>query len=338
MKALLLSIVISFFTTYFAMPYLIKFLTAAGILGVDLNKKTKPKLPASGGICVAVGILAGLLFYVGIETFVYGGQDTSVQLLAAVSSILIVTFTGLLDDLNVKSRVVDTKDGKNLKVGFPQWLKPLLTLPAAIPLMVINAGETSMLIPFLGKINFGLFYPLLLIPIGVVGMSNAINLLGGFNGVEAGMGFVYMGSLGLYSLLYSSNPIGSVIFLISAAALLAFTRYNWFPAKILPGDSLTYLLGAAVVTGVVLGNIERAGIIAMTPFFIEFLLKARSRFKASCLGVVKPDGKIMPRYNGKIYSLTHVVMKFGNFTERQITIILILVQVAFCSIIFLKPF
>jgi len=337
-KALLLSIAISFFTTYYATPHLIKFLTAAGILGMDLNKKGRPKLPASGGICVATGILAGLLFYVGVETFLYGGQATSLQLLAAVSSILIVTFGGLLDDLNVKSRAIITKDGKNVKVGFPQWFKPLLTLPAAIPLMVINAGTTSMLIPLIGKVNFGILYPLLLIPIGVVGVSNAINLLGGFNGVEAGMGIASMASLGVYSLLYSTEPIGSVIFLISASSLLAFLKYNWFPAKILPGDSLTYLLGAIIVTGIVLGNIERAGIIVMAPFVIEFLLKARSGFKASCLGNVDAEGKIHSKYSGKIYSLTHVVMRFGNFTERQITIIMILIQLCFCSIIFLKPF
>jgi UDP-N-acetylglucosamine--dolichyl-phosphate N-acetylglucosaminephosphotransferase len=279
-----------------------------------------------------------LLAYVGIETFVYGGQNTSLQLLAAVSSILIVTFSGLFDDLNVKSRTIKTKDGKNVKVGFPQWLKPLLTLPAAIPLMVISAGETSMLIPLIGKVNFGVLYPLLLIPIGVVGMSNAVNLLGGFNGAEAGMGLVYMSSLGLYSLLYNLDPIGSVIFLVSAASLLAFLRYNWFPAKILPGDSLTYLLGALAIAGIVLGNIERAGIIAMTPFLIEFLLKARKKFKASCLGVVGEDEKIRSKYDGKIYSLTHIIMKFGNFTERQMTAILMLVELFFCFIIFLKPF
>jgi len=335
---MLISIAISFFTTYFATPLLIKFLTAAGILGMDLNKKNKPKLPASGGICVATGILAGLLSYVGIETFVNNGQTTSLQLLAAVSSILIVTFAGLLDDLNVKSHITKTKDGSNVKVGFSKWwIKPLLTLPAAIPLMVINAGETTMLIPFLGNVNVGILYPLLFIPVGVVGMANAVNLLGGFNGIEAGMGFVYMTSLGLYSLLYSRDPIGSVIFLISAASLLAFLKYNWLPAKILPGDSLTYFLGALVIAGIALGNIERAGIIAMTPFIIEFLLKVRSRFSASCLGVVGEDGKIKSR-NGKIYSLTHVVMKFGNFTEKQIVIIFILIELAFCSIMFLKPF
>jgi len=324
--------------TYFATPHLIKFLLAIGVLGTDINKRNKPRLPASGGICVAIGILAGLLSYVGIETFVYGGQGTSLQLLAAASSILIVTFSGLLDDLNVKSYAIKTKDGKNVKVGFPQWVKPLLTLPAAIPLMVISAGETSMLIPLFGKVDFGVLYPLLLIPVGVVGMSNAINLLGGFNGVEAGMGLVYVTSLGIYSILYGQGPIGSVIFLVAAASLLAFLRYNWLPAKILPGDSLTYLLGSLVIAGVVLGNIERAGIIAMVPFVIEFLLKARSGFKASCLGVVSPDGKIKPRYNGKIYSLTHVVMKLGVSEERKITIALMLIELFFCSLIFLKPF
>ena len=256
MKALIISAMVSFFTTFIITPNAMRFLYAAGIVGIDIHKKKKPKLPASGGTCVALGILSGLLTFVGIKTFVYGIQETSIYLLAAVSSILLVTFIGLVDDLNVKSRPVQTKDGKNIKIGFPSWLKPFLTLPAAIPLMVISAGETTMAIPFIGDINFAFFYPLLLVPIGVVGASNMVNMLGGFNGVEAGMGMIYTLSLGLFSLLYGKE-ISAIIFLTTFAALIAFLKYNWYPAKILPGDSLTYLLGSIVAVGVIVGNMEK---------------------------------------------------------------------------------
>jgi len=336
---LLVSILISFVATFFVTPYFIKFLYLAGIVGLDLQKKGKPKLPTSGGICVAFGILAGLLSYIGLHTFVSGSEVDAMPLLAVTSSILIVMFVGLLDDLNVKSRAVKTKEGYDIRVGFPQWIKPLLTLPAAIPLMVISAGETSMAIPLIGRVHFGIFYPLLLIPIGMVGASNAVNLLAGFNGLEAGMGIVYFLGLGIFGLLHGSAESevlnGAVVFLTAFAALAGFIRYNWYPAKILPGDSLTYLLGSMVAAGVIVGNMERSGILVMLPFIIEFFLKLRIKFRATCLGKLREDGKLNPPYGKKIYSWTHFLMNLKPMTEKQVTITLILIQLGFTAIIFL---
>ncbi len=340
---LLISILISFVTTFFITPFFIKFLYLAGIVGLDLQKKGRPKLAASGGTCVAFGILAGLLSYIGLHTFVSGSEIAVdiIPLLAVTSSILIVMFVGLLDDLNVKSRAVKTKEGYDIRVGFPQWIKPLLTLPAAIPLMVISAGETTMVIPLIGKVPFGIFYPLLLIPIGMVGASNAVNLLAGFNGLEAGMGIIYFLGLGIFGLLHRSAGTdilnGSVIFLTAFAALAGFIKYNWYPAKILPGDSLTYLLGSTVAGGVIVGNMERSGILVMLPFIIEFLLKSRIKFKATCLGKLREDGKLDPPYGRKIYSWTHAIMKLRPMTEKQVTVTLILIQLVFTVVPFL-PF
>ncbi|MFB0567637.1 MAG: hypothetical protein ACETVM_03530 [Candidatus Bathyarchaeia archaeon] len=340
---LLISILISFATTSFVTPFFTKFLYLAGIVGLDLQKRGKPRLATSGGICVAFGILAGLLSYIGLHTFVLGSEiDVDViPLLAVTSSILIVMFVGLLDDLNVKSRAVKTKEGYDIRVGFPQWIKPLLTLPAAIPLMVISAGETTMAIPLIGRVHFGIFYPLLLIPIGMVGASNAVNLLAGFNGLEAGMGIVYFFGLGIYGLLHGrAGPDilnGSVIFLAAFAALVGFIRFNWYPARILPGDSLTYLLGSTVAAGVIVGNMERSGILVMLPFIIEFLLKMRVKFKATCLGKLREDGKLNPPYGRKIYSWTHALMNLKPMTEKQVTVTLILIQFGFTVVPFL-PF
>ncbi|MEM0232986.1 MAG: hypothetical protein QXL22_03090 [Candidatus Nezhaarchaeales archaeon] len=324
--------IISFIVSLFVTPYFMKFLNLVGVVGLDLQKKDKPKLPTSGGVCVAFGVLAGLLSYVGIKTFVYGLRVEVIPILAIISSTLMVTFVGLLDDLNVRERAVKTKEGEDIRVGLPQWVKPILTLPAAVPLMVIKAGHTTMSLPFIGEVDFGILYSLFLIPIGVVGASNAVNLLGGFNGMETGMGIVYMLSLGVYALL--NRSVAAVVFLVSFASLLGFIRYNWYPARILPGDSLTYLLGSLVACGVIVGNMERAGVIVLTPFIVEFFLKARSRFKASCLGVLREDGRLDPPYGSKVYSLTHLVLQLRP-TEKQVTLTMILVEATFSSIIFL---
>ena len=330
MMILLLSMAIAFFTTFLIAPYFMQFLRAGGIVGLDLHKKDRPKLPTSGGTCVAFGLLAGLLSYIGLTTFLEGPMPHMTDMLAVISSVLIIMFVGFLDDLNVKAHAVLTKEGLDIRVGFPQWAKPLLTLPAAVPLMVVNAGETIMSIPLIGPVDFGILYPLLLIPIGVVCASNAVNLLAGFNGSESGMGMAYLLGLGVFALMRGN--FAAAIFLTAFAAVAGFIKYNWYPTKFLPGDSLTYLLGAVVASGVIVGNMEKVGLIVMIPFIIELLLKLGSKLKASCLGKLRPDGKLDPPYGRKIYSITHIIMNIKPMTEKQVTIILILIEAAFVAI------
>jgi len=340
LNIILISSLISFIVTFYITPQFIRFFYSAKILAIDLHKKNKPKLPTSGGICVMFGVLSGLLTYIGVQTFVYNIKN--IYLLAAISTILIATLVGLLDDIrnpigksNYEKKRINKKYETKSKSGLAQWIKPILTLPAAIPLMVVNAGVTTLSIPFIGTINFGIIYPLVLIPIGVVVCSNAVNLIGGFNGSEAGMGIVYFLSLAIYSYLHGIN---NIIFLSAAAALFAFLIYNWYPAKILPGDSLTYLLGSTVAAGVIIGNMEKAGVILMMPFIIEFFLKARSRFRASCLGILRKDGKLDPPYGKKIFSITHILMNIKKMTEKQVTFCLIAIEIFFGLILFFGIF
>ncbi|HLC39439.1 MAG TPA: hypothetical protein VJJ76_00995 [archaeon] len=332
------SIATALIVTVFITPWFIRFFKAIRLVGLDLHKKKSPVLPTSIGIPVTVGILGGLFLYIAFKTFVVNSLVTEnlTDMLALISSVMIIAFVGIFDDLNVSRRkVLNIKNGeRDTRVGLPQWLKPLLTLPAAIPLMAVNAGVSTLTIPFLGSFNFGILYPLLLVPIGVIGAANMVNMIGGFNGMEIGMGLVYTLSLGLFAL--QINNFAAVIFLITFAALLGAWKFNIYPAKMLPGDSLTYLLGAIVAAGVITGNMEKVGIIVMVPFIIEGILKARSGFKATSLGKLRPDGKLDPPYGRKIYSLTHVVMNLGKFTERQVVLIMILIQAAFAVIPFLN--
>lgn len=326
MITIIISSIVAFLTTLIITPAIIRFFSQIGIVGIDQHKKEKPILPSSGGICVALGILSGLLSFIGLETFVVGNSSRTVtSLLAIISSVLIVTLIGLFDDLNITSRKVKVKGIKEIRIGLSQWMKPLLTLPAAIPLMVISAGSSQIVLPIIGLIDVGILYPLLFIPVGIVGASNAVNLLGGFNGLEAGMGIIYMIGLGTFAVL-TNNQV-AILFIVSAAALLAFIKFNWYPAKILPGDSLTYLLGSLLAAGIITGNMERLGIIFMAPFFIEFILKLRSGLKASSLGTLRKDGTIENMYGKSVYSITHVVINYMKVNERQITMIFIFAEI-----------
>jgi len=319
-----LSAIVAFVVTYIATNWLIRYLRRINLVVKDMNKKNTPLVPISGGLSVMSGIFTGLMIYIFIQTFYYKYTSTLIYLLAGLISILMITFVGFLDDLIIKKSKESSK-------GLKQWQKPLLTLSAAVPLMVVNAGVTTMTFPILGRIDIGLIYPLILIPIGVVGAANMINILAGFNGIEVGMGIVYTGMLGLYA-YFNNREVAVVLSLITLFALIAFYFYNKYPAKILPGDSLTYLLGAIIACIAILGNIEKAAVIASIPFFIEFVLKLRSKFKAKSYGYFE-NGKIKSYHNNKIYSIPHLLTRTGRYTEKQVFWFMILIELLFSSLI-----
>ena len=321
---ILFSSLLGFLITLVVTPKITQYLIKINVIVKDMNKKDKPLVPISGGLGVATGFFIGIMLYLFINTFFYEDTENLTFLLAAVLSILIITLIGFIDDLSVKL------GEKGIYLGLKQWQKPLLTLFAAIPLMVINAGTSVVSLPFFGQINLGIIYALILVPVGVVGASNMVNLLAGFNGVEAGMGIIYTGMLGLFAYLHGGT-VAAVIAFITFGSLIAFFIYNKYPAKILPGDSLTYLLGAVMVSIAILGNIEKAALIASIPFFVEFVLKFRGKFKKQSYGYWK-NGKIQSLYK-KIYSIHHFFTITGKFTEKQITYFSILIELFFCSLI-----
>lgn len=314
---ILLLSAISFITTLTALPYLIRYLRRIDLVVKDQNKKDLPLVPISGGLAVMAGIFMSLMAYIFIRTFIHHDDTLLLDFFSAMTTILLITFVGFIDDSIIKR-------SKDASAGLKQWQKPLLTLVASIPLVVINAGETTMSLPFLGTVNFGLVYPLLIIPLIVIVAANMVNLLAGINGLEGGMGLVYFGMLGLYA-FYNNNYIAAVLSLVTLFALVAFLKFNWYPAKIFPGDSLTYLLGAVLACIAILGNMEKAVIIISIPFAIEFFLKARSRFKAQSFGQYS-KGKVKSLHGDSIYSLVHLFTQEGKYTEQQITIRLMIFE------------
>jgi len=315
---------ISFFITLVSIPPLIKYLKRVGLTVKDQNKKGRPLIPLSGGIAVAAGIFFGIMAYVFIRMLIFHDQNLLLYFFAGMTTILLMTFIGFIDDSIIKKN-------KDASAGLRPWQKILMTLGAAVPLVAINAGETIVFLPFVGSVNLGLLYTLVIVPLMIVFFSNAVNILAGFNGLETGLGLIYLGSLGLYAYA-NGGYVAATIALVTFAALLAFIKFNWYPAKIFPGDSLTYLLGSVLACIAILGNIEKAAMIVSIPFFIEFLLKARSGFKAQSFGYWK-NGRVNSLYGDKIYSLTHLFTRTGKFSEKQIVIFLMLLELIFALLI-----
>ncbi|MDJ0285001.1 phospho-N-acetylmuramoyl-pentapeptide-transferase, partial [Bacillus bombysepticus] len=104
---------------------------------------------------------------------------------------------------------------------------------------------TSINIPFLnGQINFGLFY-IPFVMFYFAGVTNAVNLTDGLDGLATSVTVLVTTFLGIIS--YNLGHISLAIFCVAlAGALLAFLRFNAFPARVFMGDTGSLALGGAV--------------------------------------------------------------------------------------------
>ena len=282
-------------------------LKGAGIVARDLHKPDQPQIPTMGGLAIIAGFSAGILLAVGLSAFLPSSlQVKQAELLALLGTVLLIAIIGIIDDL----------------LGMRQWAKALLPLVASLPLVAIKAGHTQMTIPLIWPVDFGIFYPLFLVPLGVTGAANAVNMLAGFNGLEAGMGALAVASMAIIA--YSIKSTTALIIASSAlGALLATLYFNWYPAKVFIGDVGTLSIGAIIASAVIIGNFEAAGVILIIPYAVDFLLKAKNRFPSSGWWGIYNDGKLYCPPNGPV-GLCQLVMKiFGGIYERSLVLILI---------------
>ena len=298
-----ISAVIAFLGTYLITPRMIERLRYRKITGIDLHKRNRPRIPTMGGVIIAGGYFIGTLFLLVIFNGLFA------EISAATSSILMICMIGMIDDI----------------LDLSQRTRVFLPIIASLPLMVAVSSERTMLIPLVGEVSLGLLYPLLIVPIGIVAASNLTNMLAGMNGLEIGMGAIAVASL-IISAWISGKWTCMLILTPMLGALLAFFRYNFYPARIFPGNSGTYLIGAVIAAAVILGDMEMLGVIALLPYIAEFFVKAGTLFQGECYGVLNPDGTLSPPNPNHIESLTHLIMRLRRSTEKEIVIRLWLLE------------
>jgi UDP-N-acetylglucosamine--dolichyl-phosphate N-acetylglucosaminephosphotransferase len=320
-----LILLFSFFVTLFLTKRWIKSAKAANLVGKDMNKISQPMVPRSGGLIVAVVICFSMLFYIFLKTFSLLGIPSSnvIEVYAISATVLLAGFIGFIDDV------------LGWKEGLSQLQKVLLTIPIALPLTVINAGQSIIQLPILGNVDLGLLYPLLIVPLGVIGATNGFNLLAGYNGLETSMGLVIFAIFGFTALIGVKLWIALVAFIIYAC-LLAFLAYNWYPAKVFPGNSFSYAIGALIATLAILGDMERIAVWLFIPYYLEILLYFRARVidkMGDVQAFAKPneDGSLELPYD-HIYDTTHLaiwVLKKvkRKVFERDVVLFIIVVQI-----------
>jgi UDP-N-acetylglucosamine--dolichyl-phosphate N-acetylglucosaminephosphotransferase len=317
------AVIIAFLIVLLAMPTTIRTLKEKGKVGIDVHKSAKPEVPKGGGYVVLFAIVTSLLVIIGYITFIRA-EAVDPALLAALVSILMAGMIGLLDD----------------NLDFRTRTKIALPLIASIPMAVMAVGTTTISIPFVGTVEFGAFYPLIIVPLIMTFIIDSTNMYGGMNGLEAGLAAVnssavvsYVFLLPLFTgnaLMQSQLDSGTVAAALLGAAL-AFLIYNKYPAKILPGDVGRLPIGAAIAVALILGNMDRLAIIIFAPFAVNFLLYIiyRIHVKRTGMDYVKFAS---PREDGTLEVVGPFTMYwvlphfFKNMTEKKNVLLLVIFQ------------
>ncbi|NPA87940.1 phospho-N-acetylmuramoyl-pentapeptide-transferase [Caminibacter pacificus] len=247
----IISFFIAFLLTLYLMP---KFITWAKEKATqpiyDLapeNHQQKSKTPTMGGVVFISSAIIAIILTVKFNFF------TIISLLSALGFMLI----GIMDDWG-KIKGKSNQAGLSAKRKFIlQWILAFLIAFA----LYFYGFDTSLYIPFYKYpvIDMGIF-AVVFWAFVIVGMSNAVNLTDGLDGLATIPSVFSFLTLSIF-LYFSGNAIFSrylylpfelgvgevvVISMALMGALLGFLWYNANPAEIFMGDSGSLTLGALI--------------------------------------------------------------------------------------------
>ena len=203
--------------------------------------KHKQGTPTMGGMMFILGIvIAVILSMVLSSVFAVNQTDLlKTKLYAGLCMSLGFGLIGFLDDYIsvVKKRNLGLKEGQKLILQF-------LVAGSYFFSCHLSGDDTATIIPFVGKVDFGIFYYILSILI-IVGIVNAVNFTDGIDGLNSTVCFFsFIGLTVCASIL--SIPGISLFGYAAAAGCLGFLVWNFHPAKVIMGDTGSLFLGGVL--------------------------------------------------------------------------------------------
>ncbi|MGB6680251.1 MAG: MraY family glycosyltransferase, partial [Candidatus Bathyarchaeia archaeon] len=211
----------------FAITPLIRLLAKkADIYDIPSERKIHSQpVPLLGGIPIFIAFNLTLLIGYLIHN-IYIEEFLSSNWKSLLFCQIIILAIGIYDDI------------KRLEPG----IKFLLQILVGVLLVISGFGIQNISNPITGHtIHLG-FLSIFITILWVVGITNALNLIDGLDGLAAGTSLI--ASITIFTIAFFNQNIGiALIALIIAGAILGFLKYNFHPAKIFLGDSGSLLLG-----------------------------------------------------------------------------------------------
>jgi UDP-GlcNAc:undecaprenyl-phosphate GlcNAc-1-phosphate transferase len=240
------SLLVAMAVTWTVTPAVISLAGRLGALDIPGGRKTHSSpVPRIGGLAVFLGFMAGMAF----AAFATGNLLTIPQTgvywrgLAIAATGLLVA--GLIDDL----------------YGLRYYWKFAAQILAAV--YVWNCGFRIETIshPFSGNLDLELLsFPLTLL--WIVGITNAVNLIDGLDGLAAGIALIT--TVAVAVIAFARGQLGVTAAAVAlAGSLIGFLRFNFNPARIFLGDSGSMFLGFVLAVTSVRGSQKGPTVVAI---------------------------------------------------------------------------
>ncbi|UVT21015.1 MAG: undecaprenyl/decaprenyl-phosphate alpha-N-acetylglucosaminyl 1-phosphate transferase [Nitrospira sp.] len=172
-------------------------------------------IPRVGGLAFAVGACASIAWW--------GARDAT-TFSVLVGCVIIVAF-GVWDD----------------RVDLSYRTKLVGQILAAMA-VVIGGDIWFTTLPFLPDVEVPAWVGALVTIVFLVGVSNAVNLTDGLDGLAGGLSFLTLSGIAYLAFL-ANDSVVLTLTVPFLGALLGFLRYNTYPARIFMGDGGSQLLG-----------------------------------------------------------------------------------------------
>lgn len=282
------------------------------------RKHQAGSVPRLGGVAIALGLVLGGS---GAAISLWGRLGSTVgrgELFALAFGTATVFLVGVLDDL----------------VGVSAAKKLLFQLVAAWPLVHAGWAFEVMRLPLVGEVHLGLlggFVSLL----WMVGVTNAINLIDGLDGLAGGVVTIIAVSFLGYAMLQGNA--GTVILMAAVAgSCVGFLRHNWEPARVFMGDSGSLMLGFLLAATSVHSSLKAPAAVAiLVPILalgvpvMDTLLVMTVRFLDRPKSAL--TGRFLRMFHADRQHLHHLLAHFGG-ERRRIVALIYCVVLSFCAL------
>lgn len=284
--AVILALLLSFTTT----PAVRAFAYVIGAIDVPRDNRrmhTKP-IPRIGGLSIFIAFVVSTLIFCKVDQ----------NLIAIYTGGLLIVLVGIIDDVK----------------AINAWAKFAAQILAA--LIAVMCGVKLEFINFFGQyINFGV----LSIPITVlwiVGLTNAINLIDGLDGLACGVSAICSISL-FFVTLIKGDFHSATITAVLAAACIGFLPFNSNPAKIFMGDTGALFLGYTFAVLSVEGVFKMHTVLSFMIPIVIFALPLFDTINAFTRRILAHRSPFSPDKN----HLHHKLIEQGFSQKQSVSII-----------------
>lgn len=186
------------------------------------NKRTvhHGKISRIGGVAIYLAFMITMAVFVDVDRTING----------IVLSSSIMFFAGLIDDL----------------IDMRPLVKLCFQLISAFVLLYFGVGIDVLRLPF-GLTFDSPWISAIFTIVWVVGITNALNLIDGLDGLAGGMSVVVLFVVGSLSIIDRRFEIVALAFIL-ASAIMGFLVYNAHPASIFMGDCGSLFLGFLIAS------------------------------------------------------------------------------------------